>query len=213
MSDRNGAWPTEIHNTIIAEAFQGLGEYEVGIIQKASYDTDYNNPVAAIGPDGQTHMYDPQSPEASFVHSMRDGVHNQSVADATKESDDFIAANEHKASRLQAEWKAAGHEGMCPEALKAFGNALHTIEDRNSPAHAGFQPWFGTDSVHGFFNAMIHVSREGSITAQQLRYAEQVAIQEFEKTFGNPTLWDGTEEPGCVTTQGPSGAYTTCTTR
>ena len=149
MVDQNGLWPTSIHNQIINEAFPGLDSVQIKNLQDASYNTDYKNTVNGL---------DPQDTAASFVHGMSNGMTLQNPQVAQKLGDDFIAQNEHNAQRLQAEWIASGHTGICPAALTAFGNALHTITDRTSPAHN--QPWFGYDDPIG---SLAHVIRESNL--------------------------------------------------
>jgi len=148
--DQNGMWPTNIHNQIINEAFPGLSKDQLKTLQQASHDTDYKNQVNGHGP---------QDVEDSFVHGMRDGAHNQDPTEARQEADSFIAKNEDAAEQIQADWVASGQQGVAPNALTAFGNTLHTVEDRTSPAHEGEQPWYG--SWH--WSAVQHVMAERNI--------------------------------------------------
>jgi RHS repeat-associated protein len=200
--DRNGLWPTNIHNEIIYEAFPGLSSNQIQTLEKASYDTDYNNPVNG---------YDPQDPAVSFVHGMSDGLTNQDPMQAQQQGDDFIAQNEHDAQQIQADWIAAGNSGIAPAALTAFGNALHTIEDRLSPSHAGNQPWYGTHGLKNRLRALRHVQRESVITPSQRIAAIAAARVAFIQTFGiQIAMMENETQLACVTTQGPRGSITTC---
>lgn len=52
--DRNGMWPTHIHNEIINEAFPGLSKDQLNTLQKASHDTHFH-----------------QLPPSSYEHKLR----------------------------------------------------------------------------------------------------------------------------------------------
>jgi RHS repeat-associated protein len=200
--DRNGQWPTYIHNEIINEAFPGLSNAELQTLRQASYDTDYTNRVNG---------HDPQDPEVSFVHGMSDGVHNQDPMQAQQEGDAFIAQNEQNAQQIQADWVAAGNTGIAPGALTAFGNALHTIEDRLSPAHAGNQPWYGTRGARNKARALRHVYQESTINQAQMNAALAAARAAFLRTFGLQfQLLAIQHQQACTTIQGPNGPETHC---
>jgi RHS repeat-associated protein len=204
--DRNGLWPTDIHNEIINQAFPGLSQGDRTELIEASYDTDYNNRVGG---------HDPQDPEVSYVHGMSDGVHNQDPAQAQQEGDAFIAENEHDAQQIQAEWVAEGNTGIAPAALTAFGNALHTIEDRTSPAHVGNQPWYGTKGLKNKYRALQHVRREATINRAQMNASVAAARQAFRQTFGNEFEWLAIQQhqpKACVEAHDSSGqgTGTTC---
>ena len=196
--DRNGLWPTDIHNEIIDQAFPGLSQGDRLSLKDASYSTDYNNRV-----DG----HDPQDSEVSYVHGMSDGTHNQDPSQAQQEGDAFIAQNEHDAQEIQAEWVAEGNTGIAPAALTAFGNALHTIEDRTSPAHVGNQPWYGTKGAKNKYRALQHVRREARINNAQMNASTAAARQAFRQTFGDQFEWLAIQQrqKACVTTPGLNG--------
>jgi len=194
----NGIWPTGIHNEIINEAFPGLSAQQLQVLRQASYDTDFTNRVNG---------HDPQDPEVSFVHGMSDGTHNQDRMQAQQEGDAFIAQNEQNAQEIQADWVASGHTGIAPAALTAFGNALHTIEDRTSPAHAGNQPWYGTWTL----SAVRHYRQERTINRDQLNASVAAARAAFINTFGNNlALLALQQQRACVTIQGVRGPVTQC---
>jgi len=174
--DRNGRWPSSIHNEIILQAFPGLAREQRAILNRASYDTDYNNRVTG---------FHPQDPEASFVHGMSDTVHGQSRADAERMGDEFIRHNETLAQQQQLTFEKAGGPDLSPDALRSFGNALHTVTDRTSPTHEGNQPWRGTATLGDKKAAVGHVLGELSMTPQQRERAIREAREAFRKTFGH----------------------------
>ncbi|HXE13523.1 MAG TPA: RHS repeat-associated core domain-containing protein [Bryobacteraceae bacterium] len=69
----------------------------------------------------------------------------------------------------------------------AFGNALHTITDRTSPAHVENQPWYGTKWWQT--QSIIHYQQERNITPGQMQTAVDAARQAFRNTFGNEFDW------------------------
>jgi RHS repeat-associated protein len=196
--DQNGLWPTEIHDQIIREAFPGMTAEQLGTLRQASYNTDFVNPVNGLNP---------QDPAASFVHGMSNGTSLQNPKQAEQMGDAFIAQNEHDAKKLQADWIASGHTGISPAALTAFGNALHTVTDRTSPAHEGNQPWFGTDDPLG---ALFHVFSERNITQKQMNSATQASRAAFQNTFGLLYLQMATQKPPktCVSTTDSASGQT-----
>ena len=110
-------------------------------------------------------------------------------------TDDWIEQNEHDAKEIQDEWIASGHSGISPAALAAFGNALHTIADERSPAHAGFQkvnrwtlPW--------------HILREENLFHQhdgKVKHAIGDGQSAFYSVFGTALGDQATHESGKVT--------------
>jgi RHS repeat-associated protein len=198
--DRNGQWPTHIHNEIINEAFPGLSKNQLKTLQQASHDTDYKN---------QINGHSPQDVEASFVHGMSDGEHHQDPMEAQQQGDAFINNNEQAAQQAQADWIASGQTGVAPNALTAFGNALHTVEDRTSPAHEGNQPWYG--SWH--WSAVQHVWAERSINQNQMNNSVASARYAYFCTFGLDLYLLAIRAHGaCVTTtdSATGTAKTTC---
>jgi RHS repeat-associated protein len=167
MVDNNGLWPWWFHNQIIEGAFPGLSKSDIAILEKASSDVDKD-----------------QSDWGSPKHGMSDGNWVSAGVNSPIMANDYIRSNEEKAAELQAQWVASGHTGFSPEALSAFGNALHTISDMTSPAHEGFQYWYGPWYKHPF-SAAYHFSREGFYMSQwRKEWAEKDARNAFKKTFG-----------------------------
>lgn len=184
--DRNGKWPTDVHNEIILQAFPGLSRQERAMLNQASSDTDYVNRVNG---------FSPQDPEASFVHGMSDGVHHQSGAEAERLGNDFIDRNEALAQGQQSSFQRAGGAGLSLDAVRSFGNALHTVTDRTSPVHEGNQPWNGTATTGDKVAAVKHVMGELSPTPQQRERAVKAAQEEFRKTFGDDAYQRAIRQP------------------
>ncbi|MGD0302351.1 MAG: RHS repeat-associated core domain-containing protein [Bryobacteraceae bacterium] len=168
MADRNGLWPFYIHNEIINEAFPGMSKQDLQILKEASARMDTR-------PGQQTGGQAPQ-------HGMSNGSSGQTTAQAQQQGDAFIAEQEDLARQIQADWLASGQSGISPYALMAFGNALHTIEDRLSPAHIGSQPWYGQSAWSP--SAWAHFLHESYITSFQMGLATSAAQRAFRNTFG-----------------------------
>jgi RHS repeat-associated protein len=166
--DNNGLWPTRIHESIINNAFPGLSNSQRQNLKTASKDVDRD-----------------QSVEGSYKHGMSNGNDPNGSVNALQDSQNFIDQNEHDAEAIQDKWIAEGNTGIAPAAMTAFGNALHTITDETSPAHEGYQPWYGVWSIE----AIIHVAREQYISPARMNQATNAARSAFRKTFGDRLYW------------------------
>jgi hypothetical protein len=178
MLDRNGLWPTWVHNDIIDKAYPTLSSQQRDVLKAASKEVDSD-----------------QSTEGSYKHGMTDGRSLDDYQFAPTNANDFIKQNEHDAEDLQKQWIASGHTGLCPAALKAFGNALHTITDETSPSHEGFQKWNGAGWDPYFWpGAAWHFAREacpGSVCkGNQRRQQDAInrARMAFQLVFGDEPL-------------------------
>jgi RHS repeat-associated protein len=173
MVDRNGLWPFWIHNEIYDEAFPGMSKNDLQTVKDASFVMDFGQ--------GQ------QEPSSAYMHGMSDGsgkvfwggeggnaAHDQIAAD------NYIDSQVQAAQEAQANWIAQGHTGFSPLALSAFGNALHTVTDRTSPAHEGEQPW-----SNKFWPGAWHVMRELHISNARQTDATNASRALFQRTFGN----------------------------
>ena len=176
LVDDNGKWPTSIHERIIDNAFFNLSRSSRAILKRVSRDMDG---VFNCG----------QCTNNAYQHGMR--APGQTVEEAAKKASDFIGAERDKARQLQAAFENNGGNGLSKEALEAFGKALHTIIDMTSPAHEGFQVWYGLpvpgdpQAGHDAYEAEKHREMESTITYGQLGYAVGAAVQFFYHTFGN----------------------------
>jgi RHS repeat-associated protein len=165
--DKNGRWPTSIHNQIIDAAFPNLSGTQRQILKDVSAQQD------SILGGGQANSM-------SFQHAMRGP--DQSVSQAEQLYNDFIAVNENIATQTQIQFWLAGNPRYSDKALAAFAAALHAILDSTSPAHAGFQVWDWRNP------ALVwnHHWNENSISPQQLNTAVSAAQNAFNSTFSNP---------------------------
>ena len=180
MIDKNGLWPVWTHNNIIDEAFPGMSKTDLQNLKDSSYVMD-----AGAGQ---------QLPSNSYMHGMSDGggtvfwggeggnaVHDRIAAD------NYIDSQVQTAQEAQANWIAQGHSGFSPLALSAFGNALHTTEDRLSPAHAGEQPWANNPWWH--YTTINHFFTEAWRTRSDVTATDSAARSLFSRTFGNRFDW------------------------
>lgn len=190
--DENGKWPTEIHNRIIDLAFSNMSGANRDILKRVSRDMD------KIGNQTQA---------TSYLHGMRGP--NQTVAQAAKQTSDFIGSQRDKAREIQARFEKNGGVGMSKEALEEFGKALHTVTDMTSPMHEGFQVWYGIpvpgDPMGGrdAYEAYKHSQGETTISYERLGFAVGAAAQLFQHTFGDERAYQnlgnlGTEDDEAI---------------
>jgi hypothetical protein len=124
--DPAGLWKTAIHNELIEKIFgdRSLEAEDIGYLEKGSelIDTLY------------------QGEKESYMHAMR--YEGQGKKNAEKQMWKFINQKIEKANFLL--WI-----GLDEEAYMDLGMALHPIIDSTSPAHKGFQIWYGvSDTEH-----------------------------------------------------------------
>jgi len=170
MVDRNGLWPTFWHDEIYQEALPGLSSDAMQLLEDASATVDYR-------PGSQ-------DPENAFIHGMRNGNNGETVDQAQQDSDDSIAENQHNAQDIEAAWLKSGHSGIAPAALTAFANVAHTVSDRRSPAHRGFQKWHGTKGALNKLRALLHLSNELVPTPSEFQQSVTDVQNAFNQTFG-----------------------------
>jgi len=166
--DKNGMWPTNIHNQIIDAAFPNLSSAQRQILKDVSAHQD------SILSGGQ-------SGPLSYEHAMRGP--GQSVAEAQEDFNDFVSMNEDQAMKTQISFWLSGKTGYSDKALAEFAAALHAIEDSTSPAHAGFQLW-------EWYNPKLvwqHHWAENTITPQQFQNSVRAAQDAFKNTFTLPS--------------------------
>jgi RHS repeat-associated protein len=164
--DRNGKWPTKIHNQIIDAAFPNLTPAQRQILKDVSAHQDaFLTDHTIMGG---------QAAAVSFQHAMR--APGQSVTEAQQEYEDFVSMNEDQATRTQIDFWAAGNPGLSNDALAQFAAALHAVLDSTSPAHSGFQAW-------EWWHFRRHNKAEATINSQQLNTAVTAARNAFDQTF------------------------------
>jgi RHS repeat-associated protein len=128
LVDPDGKWPAWYHHVINQDTFGNLGDHAVEVINAASDWVD--------SPDAGN-----QAPERSFMHAMSDGTHNQTVEEAMSLTENYISTELGAGVTEQMAYEARGGRGFNDDALTHFGHAVHTVEDRTSPEHVGYQPW------------------------------------------------------------------------
>jgi RHS repeat-associated protein len=113
-----------------------------------------NDDVDGTGPFDIVAFCDAQSTQNAYQHSMR--APNQTVAAAQAMYDMFIQA--HVVTALQKSDYARMAikqnntllaKGYMDDAIRILGQAQHPVADSTSPAHAGFQVWFGPEYLLG----------------------------------------------------------------
>jgi RHS repeat-associated protein len=205
VADRNGMWPFYIHQQIIDDSFPGMSKKDLQSLKDASWNMDY-------GP-GQ------QDPSNSYMHGMSDGSGNVfwggpggNAAHDQIQADEYIDSQVQIAQQAQADWEAAGNTGFSPAALQAFGNALHTVTDRTSPAHEGEQPWANKPKWH--YTTIWHFLREAWPTPSRRNAANDAAQALLLRTFGNQFAWVFFKNPcartAAVDSQGNGTGWSGC---
>jgi len=114
--DENGLWPTELHKTIIDVALSGyLSSGELARLTARQEVMDY-------GPSSQ-------SPKFSHQHFMRSA--RQTATQGAHEAWSFVTTQ-----GLPATGKLGAGGALSLAALDDLGDAMHTVQDFTSPAHA-----------------------------------------------------------------------------
>jgi hypothetical protein len=128
----------------------------------------------------------------------------------------FVNRKNAKGWATRPKWVAEGHTGLSPTALMKFGNALHIITDRLSPAHAGYQPWYGQSKLNP--SSWLHWLHEmnGWLYPNEYSASVQAAQNGFQQTFGMGwgefdlmQLQNQQPQQACVTTDDGLGNVTT----
>jgi RHS repeat-associated protein len=176
--DDDGKWPTWFHHQVNQDEFAYLGAHAVEVINNASdwVDSFTNGNQAA---------------DRSYMHAMSNGTVHQTVADAAADTERWITSELNHAEEAQLNYEATGGKGMSDEALTHFGHAVHTVEDRTSPEHAGYQPWNGMDTLAGGKMAIAHKRAEDrSSVSSDARDAEA----RYEAHVAAAMLWHRYQE-------------------
>ncbi|MGH9571476.1 MAG: RHS repeat-associated core domain-containing protein, partial [Candidatus Angelobacter sp.] len=143
LTDPDGKWPTWFHHRLIDDDLHGdLSSSDITIVEHASDWVD---------------SFEHQAPEYSFMHDMRDGIHNQTQQQAEAETQGYVTNELSAAVTDQINYEKSGGKGFNEDALTHFGHALHTVQDGTSPEHQSNKPWFGIFT----FNALNHFVNEG----------------------------------------------------
>lgn len=181
--DHNGKWPTKIHEQIIDKAFPGLSAAQRGELKRISSWVDRI-------PGGQTKAH-------NHEHAMKSP--GEDPVAAKRAIDQNIQGHEQAAQKSQGGTPEHASD-IKTSALDEFGQALHTVEDRTSPAHTDQngnpRDWSGLPVTPSEVEAVQqHESEEANITPEQMNNSVQAARDAFQQTFGTQALQDATTEP------------------
>ncbi|MGH9944128.1 MAG: hypothetical protein ACRD9R_17425 [Pyrinomonadaceae bacterium] len=177
--DRNGKWPTGIHNEIIKQAFPGLSAGEILSVQSGSLMTDV--PWTVL----ESH---------ANYHAMRRP--EQTVEQARAGWQSFIDGGNALARAYQEEYEQRGGTEFHTTALQYFGSSSHAVMDNTSPAHAPFQLYDAPEPtgiayldlgiLYAYKKGMdIHSAGESTITPSQMGIAVQAVRENFRRAFGD----------------------------
>ena len=164
--DRNGKWPTSVHNQIIDLAFPNLSPEQRQILKDVSAHQD------AILSGGQSNS-------SAFQHAMSSPGESEEHAEADYNT--FVSMNEDAATNDQVNFWLAGGTGYSDKALAEFAAALHAVVDSTSPTHRGFQVWNWKNPL--LVAKHVYGERESVFSGSVVDEAISAAQQAFNKTF------------------------------
>jgi hypothetical protein len=177
VTDKNGKWPTPIHDLITKMAFPGLSSEERGQIDKGNKGTDFAGGYLVF---------------PSTLAERNANEHSMTMPGQT------VKAAKASAAKHVAEWDrmATRYESL---KFSAFGRGDHTIQDETSPEHdfavyigLRFQqsPIIGGPSINtAIFYAWVlanveHAKAESGITGERLTLAVDASRDHYERVFG-----------------------------
>jgi len=177
--DRDGRWPTSVHNDIIDKSFPAFTWAQKNILKEESVKMD---------------AIENQSAEKSFMHGMSDGLRHQSPGAASLAAYNFVWMEVNLAINAQVkaaltDWQA----NFIPtnEALRHLGRAIHTVTDMTDPIHSGFMPWnpWEAPSVigHGLFELLYspYADHSQALARHNAMIVEATFWWAFEKKLAN----------------------------
>jgi RHS repeat-associated protein len=174
--DKDGRWPTSIHDLILKLAFPNLSSNQINAMQVGSWSVDV-----------------PWTMFEKYVnqHAMRRT--DQTVEDAKKEMDNFIA---EKNDLAQA--NNDGSNNPSEYSLYNFGQATHPIMDNTSPTHRPFQEFDNSNMfwcVIDPFACLLfrqevktHTDGESTISSSELNQAINDVRENYRKVYGDKAL-------------------------
>jgi RHS repeat-associated protein len=179
VTDKNGKWPTPIHDMIVEMAFPGLNNPDLSAMKAGSYSVDFYGQIVPI-----TLME-----RNANQHAMARA--GQSAENAVKGANAFIAQNEAEALHIDQ------GQYVYNWTYYRFGRAAHTMMDNTSPAHAPFQEYGGLQTTYGILlgldvglfgvwlrESYRHAQAEANINSAQLNYAVSSLRSRFEALYG-----------------------------
>lgn len=177
--DALGLWETEVHHSIVDGWLKDdkYGHYKwrccnIDVREFIKEGSDY------VDGAGDCVMLFPsaQGSAMAFMHGMRSP--GQSVAAATAQYNHFIQEQLRQAREIAEAGRKIGDCTSIRFALTHIGQAFHPISDSYSPAHSGFQVWYGpVDGVlafglQGYYGyVMSHKAQETSAAYSQMKSA------------------------------------------
>lgn len=158
FSEPTGKWPTPYHGIIIRWALSpyighGLTYGQLDEIIQGGEEIDAKY----------------QTAEFSYRHSMRDGLHNQSIEEAKKARDEWVSKN-------IADFKKGGVDKYIK-----LGYAIHAMSDEYAPTHS-WKPWYGFSKCT--FAAIFHGAGEANLYTNwfiNYRISIDLVRQTYEK--------------------------------
>jgi hypothetical protein len=149
-NDPFGLWATSVHHQIVEDwltdpkyrnyPWRCCSIDVVRAIQGGSDDVDG---VFHNGLPSPIAWCEAQSSVNSYQHAMSDGAANQSASGAQALYNRFLAHNLVQAVGWASYAKENGRCYLLEWSLNSLGRAYHSFSDSLSPAHSGFQPWWG----------------------------------------------------------------------
>ncbi len=174
--DKDGRWPTTIHDLILRLAFPNLSSEQINAMQVGSFSVDV--PWTLFE-------------EYANQHAMR--RNDQTVEDAKREMDKFIA---EKSDLAQA--NNDGGDNPSINSLYNFGQAMHPIMDNTSPTHRPFQVFDNSNmwacvvdpyACYLFWEEMeVHKRGESTIFQGDLNQSVSDARQKYRSLYGDKAL-------------------------
>ena len=182
LVDPDGKWPPAIHEQIIDRAFPGLTQEQRQILKDRSAWVDR--------PAGQTKAH-------NHEHAMK--TLGEDPVTASRVIDQNIKNHEEAAKKTQGGIPESVSQ-IKPEAMKEFGEALHPVTDRTSPAHTDAEgnprDWRGIPTTPSEYSAARqHEREEATISPEQMKTAVGAARESFGRTFGLKALQEAITPP------------------
>jgi RHS repeat-associated protein len=203
-NDSLGLWATGVHHQIVEDwltdpiyrdyPFRCCDIDVVKLIQDGSDEVD-----GVLGNGFPWLSWcEAQSSKNAYQHAMSDGEAYQSVNEAEQLYKQFIDRNLMYAGLWAIQAKAGGQCYRMEWAIKYLGHAYHSFSDSLSPAHSGFQPWWGPydgwigwggfPSYMAFVNA--HEAQETDAVYASMKVPVVAAVNNRFKAFLDYLLKD-----------------------
>ncbi|MES2308411.1 MAG: RHS repeat-associated core domain-containing protein, partial [Verrucomicrobiota bacterium] len=151
--DVNGDWATDVHHRIVdqwlpADTYENYQWrcFKIKVSQNLKDGSDF------VDGDGSTNFFNwskfaaAQSSANAYQHAMT--AYNQDKWQAEMLYASFVRSHVQQAMQLASQARATEHSDpkgkeLMEKAVLELGKAFHSVSDSLSPAHAGFQVWWG----------------------------------------------------------------------